>query len=429
VQGQLTAPAGEGDHWLVLLGRDQVGRLSEPRWYLVRVDGTGPEITFELPQPQQEQAGVLWLAPGAEVVIRAADSVAGVGSLEAGVDADRTDGTEGDPGGSNAAVSDATDPALAVLTLPAKTGRLNLSATAEDRVGNLARAMRPNLAVDATAPRIEIAVRGASVDHPEGVVLGPGSGLELRIVEEESGTGESRRWLDGVEVDSDLAWCCGGSAGRHTMRAEVLDEVGNVGAAERTVQLDVTGPALRLEVRSRARIGEGEAAVFASPASFTVHAEDSLAGVEQLLWSRGGGALEPWLGAAQELVRTSTVEVQARDLVGNSSVLTQQILIDNAPPVLAARVAQREILPGELIVVGVNELVEVVATDSVAGVDTVLVSSSLRGERSGGNYVPRTELRFELWGEYVVEARATDRLGQESRATWRVSVRRRGVQP
>ena len=100
--------------------------------------------------------------------------------------------------------------------------------------------------------------------------------------------------------------------------------------------------------------------------------------------------------------------------------------VDSEGPLLALHTAGRSVAPDGALQVQVGEDLWVEGNDAEAGVERVEVSRRYRYWYRDEAYRLLGRFDFQTPGEYRVYARAWDRLGNESRARWRVVVGENG---
>jgi hypothetical protein len=190
------------------------------------------------------------------------------------------------------------------------------------------------------------------------------------------------------------------------------------------VQPDDTAPEIQWRVVSAAATATGTdgSAIYGPPVAVEVTATDDRAGVERLEWSVSGGAvlpLDPPTGPARFETWAPKVYIAAFDRAGNKGWVEIAWGVDRTPPRFQLRLADgRVLLPGEPIKVRQGSEASLKAVDYGVGVATE--SYALDGV---WHNAPDT-IVFETPGKTTLEARATDRVGNEILVSWPVKVKK-----
>ncbi|MDY7091413.1 MAG: hypothetical protein SX243_00425 [Acidobacteriota bacterium] len=421
VGGRLRAPEA-GDHWLAVASRDAAGTRSPVRWLRLRVDGTAPrlEVTVEPPPvaaAAEDSRREPWIAPASRAQAKAEDAPAGVAALAL-------------EAGANHLMMRAESLSLELPT----AGEVELTARAEDAVGNAADAEIRRLRVDARAPTGEVVLEGPTVTRGDRVLAPPSLVVTARVEDGESGVASWTPRIGGEEVSAER-WAGPWTAGRYSLDAVAEDRVGNRGALPGvTVEIDDEGPEVAWTfvgaephpagVAPAGKESAGER-VYRSPVLVRLTAQDP-ARVASLHWSPDGS---DWrLLELAESPETTTAAVQthgpgwlrAADGVGNRSRQEVTVRIDDEAPMLRVTGPRGEVPAGELVDLRQGETISITAEDPGSGI--AAGEATLVGWLDG-RPLPQ-ELSFPTRGRYRLLAWAEDRLGHRAEALWQIHVDR-----
>ncbi len=409
---EVTAPDA-GRHWLTVVSRDQAGNLSEPRFLLLWVDGDAPQLSFEVtPQPVKDTIQRLWVPPGARAASRAEDAPAGVAEVVLQIDREGTREI-------------ASAGALAEALLP-NTGSVEITTWAVDTVGNRTDDATVRLLVDAEPPRGDIQLQGdawleTAVDGVPTLVAPPSVQLQARVSDPETGLDRWTPRINGEDVSLDDWRRQDWPAGRYRAEVAALDRVGNqADLAPLDFVVDAEGPSVNWRLTSMGVERDGEW-VYRPPVTVELTSQDDVAGVAELDWSGEQiVSAEPrGLDAAKLVVDAASLGLRAVDRVGNVTQVEATWRVDREGPRFVLRAPDgSHVPPGETLQLLEGESVHIEAMDDGAGVEIQEVAV----DGIHWTVAPR-DVRFPDAGRNRLVARAIDRLGHRSEATWEIRVR------
>lgn len=413
VPGSIASPEA-GDHWLAVASRDRAGNLSAVRWVRVRVDAEPPRLELETrPAPVADEAGRHWLPPGAAVVARAADDLAGVERVRL------------DLGGRS---EEATGAELTV-ELPA-SGTLTVRGSATDRVANRSPESVLELSIDDRPPEIEIRVAGPGYPKRPATSKGrcsrPPAGSKpshgtRRAVSPAGLPGSpattSRRTPGGVP------W----SLGAHIVEAVADDRVSNRGRdGPYRFTTDGAGPEIRWRVITAGATDDPGETYYLPPVEVMAEASDQPAGLHRLWSSTDGATFEVLEGPVT--IASERLWLKASDRAGNLSEVEARWQLDVEPPeFLLAAPGGSPTAAGGRPSVARGAAIAVTARDLGVGV------ASVTYELNRGWPVPQPSkplgerIVCRRLGSYTLTIEAIDRLGNTFRGEWEVFVRRQGI--
>lgn len=415
---EVTAPAA-GRHWLTVVSRDQAGNLSEPRFLLLWVDGEAPRLNFEVtPRPVEDTIQRRWVPPRAQATVTAEDAPAGVSEVVMQIDREGTREV-------------ASGPAQAQALLPLD-GSFEIKIWAVDTVGNRTDEATVSLLVDAEPPRGDIQLQGdawieTEVEGVRTLVTPPSAQLQARVSDPETGLDRWIPRINGEEVSLDVWRRQDWPAGRYRAEVSALDRVGNQADLEPLdFIVDAEGPTVDWTVTSTGVERDG-AWVYRPPVTVELTSSDAIAGVAELDWTGEQiVSAEPrGLDGGKVVVDGTSLSLRAVDRVGNATQVEATWTVDRDAPRFVLRAPDGSQVPaGETLQLREGESVHVQAVDDGAGIETQEVAV----DGIHWTVAPR-DVRFPGAGRNRLVARAVDRLGHRSEATWEIRVRQSPREP
>lgn len=287
----------EGLHDILLRARDRAGNVRTGQG-TVKVDWTAPNLVLG-PSGLMGNAG--WYRSPVLVTLQASDVLAGVGLMEYRLDAG------GWQSGSSLTLSD---------------GVYMVEGHVFDQAGNAATA-RMNVRVDTVPPALSLAL--PSVDGANGWYLTRPE-LVFSALDDTSG-------LADLEVRLDQAgWQAATSLvvpeGSHQVDVRARDVAGNITTENRTVQVDLTDPALSILPAGTA----GRDDWYRSDVRILLEAADAGSGLSGTEFRLDGGAWMP--GSATTITQEGvhTLDARASDQAGRQAMARATIKIDKTAP-------------------------------------------------------------------------------------------------
>ncbi len=288
----------EGRHDILLRARDRAGNLRTAQ-ETVKVDWTAPNLVLD-PSGLVGDAG--WYRSPVTVVLQASDMLAGVGQMEYRLD---TGGWQ--PGGS--------------LTL--QDGVYMVEGHVFDQAGNAATA-RLNVRVDTVPPALSLTL--PPVDGANGWYLTRPE-LFFSALDDTSGLAALDVRLDQTGWQSATSLVV--PEGSHQVEVRARDVAGNITTENRTLQVDLTDPALSILPSGTAGLDDW----YRSDVRIVLDAMDAGSGLALTEFQLDGGAWTP--GNATTIIQEGvhTLDARASDQAGRQAMAGATIKIDKTAPV------------------------------------------------------------------------------------------------
>ena len=287
----------EGRHDVLLRARDRAGNLRTTQ-ETVKVDWTAPNLVLN-PSGLVGDAG--WYRSPVTVVLQASDMLSGVGQMEYRLD---TGGWQ--PGGS--------------LTL--QDGVYMVEGHVFDQAGNAATA-RLNVRVDTVPPALSLTL--PPVDGANGWYLTRPE-LVFSALDDTSGLAALDVRLDQTGWQSATSLVV--PEGSHQVDVHARDVAGNITTENRTVQVDLTDPALSILPSGATGLDDW----YRSDVRIVLDAADSGSGLALTEFQLDGGA---WMtGNATDISKEGVhvLDARASDQAGRQAMAGAAIKIDKTAP-------------------------------------------------------------------------------------------------
>ncbi len=219
--------------------------------------------------------------------------------------------------------------------------------------------------------------------------------------------------------------------GKHMIRYYGVDKIGNT-EMEKAVSVIVDNTAPTVVVTNQTPVQKINEKIYVSKEMvFEVEAKDNLAGVDKIEYSVNNGDFQKYRKPFQVLA-TGEIDLKVRavdnvnnvsreftykitDATGNEIDVTSGSLkleADNDAPVVAIKSDKELKEINYMKVASADVKYTVTATDDKSGLDAIYVRVD---PEEGDEFVPFTsEIKFATNGEHVIQAKAVDKVGNES---------------
>lgn len=378
----------EGIHTLAFRADDKIGNVSATLSHSVSVDGTAPQTTLAVGQPQVSVGGSIFITPQTPLTLTAVDPISqqvasGVQIIFAGLD------------------GNAPSPVSNPLFIVGADGPHTLSYNALDRVQNAEAAKSAVFLLDTTPPVTTLTMASAS-------------SVQLTAVDAGAGIASIFYSMDGGPQQTYAAPFTV-PAGAHTVAYWSTDVLGNTEAQRTaTITVDSTPPVTSIQVGTPQFELNGSLYI-SSATTVSLSAQDTESGVALIRYRLNGGAFVHYsapftLPAGQHLV-----EVQSTDVAGNVEPLQGLTLrVDAAAPIVVSDIVSQ---PGtSLPLVGPLTPVTLTAEDPlVNGVASGVKNIHYRFSNSGNLITYAAPLFFSgPDGNKTLQFTAEDNVGNRS---------------
>jgi len=395
---ELRAPEN-GRHLVSMIARDQLGNVSQAKWYLLQVDAEPPSLSLSFSNLLVSgEDGKRWVPPATETTLQVQDDQSGLANAGLSINGE-------------------TYPATGPLTVPLTgQGEIQIVANAEDAVGNVTPPLRETIYLDDAPPSGKLTLIGLQKIVDGTLVVGPKLRVEGQLQDAESGLAHWTPILNGAPVEPSR-WHGPWAAGTYSVTAQAEDKVGNRTELKPvTFEVDTQPPKVTAKVNSETFTNASGKTFVALPLTLTASAMDDRFGACTLEYYRPEFGWRTLEGSID--LELPILEIRSRDPVGNEMRDTLSWPVDRQPPEIRIRdVAKRELDAGVThhLTIGDELFPEII--DQGAG----LAKAEFRMGDEPFRPVPDW-FRFRKKDQFQLTLRATDHLGNQTTVSYAIQV-------
>lgn len=396
----------EGSHAVELYSVDYVGNVSELIKKEFFIDSTPPKSYVQLHTSVKKKDGTLVVGPDSALSMSADDELSGVGKIMYKV-----------------AGSNYKEYSKPISLRGLKNGKYTLSYFSKDSVNNKESIKTLDFTMDDNPPVTVIETEGDIFDKNGNSFLSDRTRLKLAS-SDFSGVKKSYLFLDGKEAEykndffvKDL------TEGKKEKRVDVgyysVDRVGNVEKEKKKrYSLDTVAPEVDLKLENVKHILKKRGIYIKGAAKVYLTGKDMGSGVKSLMYSIDGGEVKKY----QDYIDLSPyqkepflhIDYYGVDNVNNiSKTKTAKFFLDREPPKIYhhfsynGKIAEN-LSAGGVVTNPIYTKLYIAAQDQLAGVESIYYKIN-----SGEYTIYKAPVKLSKEGEYNIEIKAVDRLGNE----------------
>lgn len=327
----------EGVHTMAYRADDRIGNISATDSLSVQVDGTAPQTTVSVGQPQVSANGSIFISPQTPLTFISVDPVSqqvasGVETVFAGQD--------GSP------LSPITNP----LLISGTDGPHTLFFNALDKVHNAEAPQSAIYHLDQTPPATTFSLVGGSGITIQGTLYVSAS-TKIQLAAQDAGAGVASilySWDDGPQQTYDTPFNV--PAGVHALTYAATDPLGNDETFHSlSVAVDANPPVTTVQVGTP-RFDQDGAIYISSATVISLIAEDAESGVALIRYRLNGGAFVNYSQPFSLPAGPHYLEVQSTDVAGNIEPLQNlSIRVDAEAPVVVSDMVSQPGAPFPLV--------------------------------------------------------------------------------